>query len=40
VKRNQGIPDIPVHFADVTFSPGDWLYADEDGIVISARKLL
>ena len=40
VKRNQGVPDIPVHFADITFAPGDWLYADEDGIVISHHKLL
>jgi len=40
VKRNQGVCDIPVHFADITFTPGDWLYADEDGIVVSDRKLL
>jgi len=40
VKRNQGVRDIPVHFADITFNPGDWLYADEDGIVISPHNLL
>jgi len=40
VKRNQGVPDIPVHFADITFTPGDWLYADEDGIVTSHHQLL
>ncbi|MDX8406657.1 MAG: hypothetical protein R8K50_10985 [Mariprofundus sp.] len=40
VKRNQGVPDTPLHFADVTFNPGEYLYADEDGIVISARPLL
>ena len=39
VKRNQGVRDIPVHFADITFTPGDWLYADEDGIVISRHNL-
>jgi len=39
VKRNQGVRDIPVHFADITFTSGDWLYADEDGIVISRHNL-
>ena len=39
VKRNQGVMDIPVHFADVTFNPGEYLYADEDGIVISKTKI-
>ena len=34
-KQNQGLRDVPVHFAGVTFTPGDWLYADEDGIVVS-----
>ena len=40
VKRNQGVRDLPVHFADITFTPGEHLYADEDGIVVSDRKLL
>lgn len=39
VKRNQGVPDIPVHFADVTFHPGHYLYADEDGIVVSETAI-
>ena len=39
VKRNQGIMDIPVHFADVTFYPGHYLYADEDGMVLSESTL-
>jgi regulator of ribonuclease activity A len=38
-KRNQGILNIPVHFADVTFNPNAYVYADEDGIVISKIKL-
>jgi len=40
VKRNQGVRDIPLHFADVTFTPGHWLYADEDGIVVGDKPLL
>jgi len=38
-KRNQGVLNIPVHFADVTFNPGEYIYADEDGIVIAKEKL-
>ena len=39
VKKGVGERDIPVTFADVTINPGDYIYADEDGIVISAEKL-
>ena len=35
-----GEKDIPVRFAGVTISPGDWLYADADGIIISRTKLI
>lgn len=38
-KRGEGQRDIPVHFADVTFSPGAWVYADEDGVIVAPRKL-
>ncbi len=34
-KRNQGVMDIPLHFAGVVFNPGEYVYADNDGIVIS-----
>ena len=30
--------DIPVTFGGVTFTPGDWLYADEDGVIVSAAR--
>lgn len=39
VKRGEGQWDVPVHFAGVTFRPGAYLYADDDGIVI-AKKIL
>jgi regulator of ribonuclease activity A len=29
-----GASDVPVTFAGVTFEPGQWLYADADGIVV------
>ena len=36
LKRNQGERDVPVQIQGVWVRPGDWLYADEDGIVVSA----
>jgi regulator of ribonuclease activity A len=40
VKRGQGQRDLAVEIQGVMVRPGDWLYADEDGIVISATALL
>ncbi|NED52556.1 S-adenosylmethionine--2-demethylmenaquinone methyltransferase, partial [Micromonospora aurantiaca] len=34
-----GEVDVPVTFGGVEFRPGDWLYSDEDGIVVAAREL-
>ncbi len=39
-KRNQGQADVAVQLAGVWVRPGDWLYADEDGIVVGARSLV
>lgn len=38
-KRNEGQTDVAVQIQGVWVRPGDWLYADEDGIVISDRSL-
>lgn len=38
-KRGAGIRDVPVRFGGVEFRPGNWLYSDEDGIVVSDRAL-
>lgn len=40
VKKGEGDINIPVHFADVDFIPGQFAYADEDGIILSAHALL
>lgn len=40
VKRNTGEADLPVTFGGVTFVPGHFLYADEDGVVVCAAPLL
>ncbi|WP_440995287.1 ribonuclease E activity regulator RraA [Arhodomonas sp. SL1] len=38
-KRGEGERDVPVTFAGVTIAPGDWLYADEDGVVVADEAL-
>lgn len=38
-KKNTGEHDVSVHFAGVRFTPGAWLYADLDGIVVSDNEL-
>ena len=38
-KAGEGEIDVPVEFGGVVFTPGNYLYADEDGIVVSARAL-
>ena len=35
LKRGLGERDIPVRFGGVEFRPGDYLYADPDGIVVT-----
>jgi regulator of ribonuclease activity A len=40
VKRDEGQRDVPVQVQGVWVSPGDWLYADADGIVVADRALL
>ena len=39
-KRNEGQLNIPVRFAGVNFEPGQYLYADENGIVVACKKLM
>lgn len=39
MKRGEGERDVPVTIQGVAVRPGDWLYADEDGIVVSEKRL-
>lgn len=39
-KRNEGQRDVAVQIQGVWVRPGDWLYADADGIVVSSRQLV
>jgi regulator of ribonuclease activity A len=39
-RRNQGLKDLVVHIQGVQIKPGEWLYADADGMVVSATRLV
>jgi len=34
VKRGEGQRDVPVTFGGVTFAPGEWICADDDGVIV------
>ena len=38
-RRGEGQRDVAVLIQGVPVRPGDWLYADADGIVVSAQPL-
>lgn len=38
-KRNEGERDVPVRMGGVTLTPGTYLYADGDGLIVSPRAL-
>ncbi|NBB93444.1 MAG: putative 4-hydroxy-4-methyl-2-oxoglutarate aldolase [Gammaproteobacteria bacterium] len=39
VRRGEGQTDLPIHFGGVTFRPGDYVYADANGIIASGSEL-
>lgn len=39
-KRGLGDLNVPVTFGGITFQPGQYIYADNNGIVVSEKKLL
>lgn len=38
-KRNEGQENITVRFAGVDFVPGTFIYADEDGVLVTSERL-
>jgi len=38
-KRGAGERELALQFAGISIKPGDWVYADEDGIVVASREL-
>lgn len=39
MKRGEGERDVPIVVQGVAVRPGHWLYADEDGIVVTVQKV-
>ena len=38
-KEGVGKKDVTITFAGVTFTPGEFIYADEDGVIVSDTEL-
>ncbi len=39
-RRGLGDVNVPVRFGGVTIKPGDYLYADNNGVIVSGKALL
>lgn len=39
-KEGKGETNIPLNFWGINWNPGEFVYADEDGIIVSKRKLI
>ena len=39
VKKGEGERDVTLRFAEVVIAPGDYLYADIDGVVVANKQL-
>ena len=39
-KLGHGQQDVPLHLGGVNIRPGDWIYADNNGVLVATRKLL
>jgi len=39
VRKGEGQVDVPVHFGGVSIRPGDYLYADLNGVIVADRAL-
>ena len=38
-RRDLGEVDVPVAFAGVSVTPGDWIYADANGVLVAPSRL-
>ena len=38
-KTGQGLRNVPIRIGGVDILPGDYLYADEDGVIVSSKRL-
>jgi regulator of ribonuclease activity A len=39
IKRGAGSRDVPVSFSGIDFTPGAWVYADGDGVLVSPTAI-
>lgn len=39
-KKNEGQENVKVSFAGIDFIPGEYIYCDEDGIIVSKEELV
>lgn len=39
VRRGEGTRDVVVRFAEIAIAPGDYLYADRDGLLVADAQL-
>ncbi|KNC77396.1 regulator-ribonuclease activity [Sphaeroforma arctica JP610] len=39
VKQQKGTVDVELNFAGVSFRPGEYIYADEDGVLVTEKPL-
>lgn len=39
VRRGEGQLNVPIAFGGVSFEPGEWVYVDANGIIVSEREL-
>lgn len=39
IRKGVGERDLRISIAGVAINPGDWIYADADGVLVSAQKL-
>lgn len=40
IKRGRGEVGVALSFASTTIAPGDWVYADADGVLVAPRALV
>ena len=40
VRKGVGEVNVPVTFGGVTFKPGEYVYADNNGVIVSAKALI
>ena len=38
-KKGDGETDVELNFGDARFRPGEWVYCDEDGILVSPERI-